>query len=191
MLESNSALARVPKVSRRAAHGLRIGEAAGWKLVQVAGFASTAIELQTAMRPSLGTELPVNVGQAISSGARILLKTGPERFWIITLDGEDLAPELGSAVAPAIGSVTSLSHGRACIWIDGSRSREVLATGIAVDLHPTVFRLNSFALTGLHHTPITIHRSDDQRYSLYVLRTFAVWTWEWITDAALKFGYEV
>jgi kynureninase len=46
------------------------------------------------------------------------------------------------------------------------------------------------ALTGLHHTPIMILRSGESRYELYVMRTFALCTWEWLIDAALPFGYE-
>jgi sarcosine oxidase gamma subunit len=95
------------------------------------------------------------------------------------------------AVDPVLGSITVLSHSRTCVWLDGPAARDVLAMGIAVDLSPDVFELNSFALTGLHHTPIMIHRSSATRYDLYALRTFALWTWEWLVDAALPFGYQI
>jgi sarcosine oxidase subunit gamma len=170
---------------------LRIGEARGWKLVQVVAFPATAAELEQAVRPSIGGGLPAGVGQATSIGTRLLLRTGPEHFWIITRDGEDIVPALHSAVAPAIGSVTALSQGRTCIWIEGSHSAAVLATAIALDLHPAIFPLNSFALTGLHHTPVMLLRSGAMRFELYVARSFAAWTWEWLTDAALPYGYEV
>jgi heterotetrameric sarcosine oxidase gamma subunit len=195
VLEKNSALGALLKSGSRDGAGgqrrLRLGEAKGWKLVQVAAFPGTIVELEGALRPLLGAELPVRVGEATLIGARRLLKIGPEQFWIITLDDEDIAPELQSLVTPTLGSVTPLSHSRTCLWIDGSSCREVLERGIAVDLHPDVFRPNFFALTGLHHTPITLYRSDDTRYELYVLRSFAVWAWEWLIDAALPFGYEI
>jgi heterotetrameric sarcosine oxidase gamma subunit len=195
VLEKNSALGAVLKSGSRdgagGQHGLRVGEAKGWKLVQVAAFPGTIVGLEGALRPLLRAELPVRVGQATAIGARRLLKIGPEQFWIITLDDEDIAPDLQCVVTPTLGSVTALSHSRTCLWIDGPRSREVLETGIALDLHPEVFRQNFFGLTGLHHTPITVYRSDESRYELYVLRTFAVWAWEWLIDAALPFGYEI
>lgn len=195
MLERSSVLIGVRRGAGRDGAGgqrrLRIGEARSWKLVQVAAFPATAAELEQVVRPSIGGDLPARVGHATSIGTRLLLRTGPEHFWIITQDGEDIVPALQTAVAPAIGSVTALSHSRTCIWIEGSHSREVLATGIALDLDPAVFPPNSFALTGLHHTPIMVLRSDATRFELYVLRTFAVWTWEWLTDAALQYGYEV
>jgi methylglutamate dehydrogenase subunit D len=195
VLERSSVLIGVGReAGRDGADGqrrLRIGEARDCRLVQVAAFSTTAAELEQAMRPSIGGALPAGVGHATSIGTRLLLRTGPEHFWIITRDGEDIVPALQSAVAPAIGSVTALSHSRTCIWIEGSHSRAVLATGIALDLHPTVFPLNSFALTGLHHTPIMVLRNGATRFELYVSRSFAVWTWEWLTDAALPYGYEV
>ena len=178
MLERNSVLVGVLKGGGcDGADGqrcLRIGEVRGWKLVQVAAFPGTAMALGRATRPLLGADLPGCVGQATTHGARLLLKIGPEQFWIITRDDEDLAPELQPVIAPTVGSVISLTHSRTCISIDGHSSPEVLATGIALDFHPDVFRLGFFALTGLHHTPIMIHRSGASRYELYVLRTFAV-----------------
>jgi sarcosine oxidase subunit gamma len=120
-----------------------------------------------------------------------LLKTGAEQYWVITNDGDDLSLVLQAAVAPDIGSITPLSHSRTCIFIEGVAARELLARGIALDLHPDVFGVGQFALTGLHHTPIVIHRSGESRYELFALRTFARSVWEWLTDAALSPGYEI
>jgi methylglutamate dehydrogenase subunit D len=170
---------------------LRLGEARGRGLLQVAAFPGSTTELEKALRTTLRTDLPSRVGQAISIGTRVLMRVGPEQFWIVMRDRADLPLDLGSVVGPTIGSVTQLSHSRSCIWIDGAGSREVLAAGLPVDLHPETFRLDFFALTGLHDTPILVHRSADRRYELYVLRTFAQWTWEWLVDAALPFGYEI
>jgi heterotetrameric sarcosine oxidase gamma subunit len=143
VLERNSVLGGVLKNGGRdgtdGQRRVRIGEKRGWKLVQVAAFPSTSIGFEQAMRPLLGADLPVRVGQAITVGARLLLKIGPEQFWVITRDGEEIARTLQLAVRSEIGSVTSLSHSRTCIWIDGPSAREVLAAGIAVDLHPDVF----------------------------------------------------
>ena len=194
MLERISPLANVRKSGGRDGAGgrnLRMGESRGWRLVQIAAFPPTAIAFATATRPLLGVDLPTGVGQATVLGARLVLKIGPEQFWIITRDDEDIAPALQTVVTPTIGSVTPLTHSRTCIWIEGPPSREVLASGVAVDLHPDVFRPGGFALTGLHHTPIMIYRSGAVRYELYVLRTFALWTWEWLIDAARPFGYEI
>ena len=195
MLERSSPLGAVLKSGGRNGAGgqrrLQLGEARGWSLVQLSAFPATMAELRRAVRQPLRAELPDRVGEATVVGGRVLMKVGPEEFWVLTRNGEDGAPALRAAIAPTIGSVIPLSHARRCIWIEGLRAREVLVTGITIDLHPEVFRPTSFALTGLHHTPVLIYQCGETRYELYVLRTFAVWTWEWLTDAALPFGYEV
>ncbi|MFZ1098903.1 MAG: sarcosine oxidase subunit gamma family protein [Steroidobacteraceae bacterium] len=195
MLERKSALVdALQSGSRNGTTGqrrLRIGETRGWNLLQVASFSATLEELEQAVRPLLGGDLPTRLGKAISVNGRRLLKTGPEQFWIITRASEDLTTAFEAAVTQDIGTVTPLSHSRTCIFVEGLSARELLATGIALDLHPNAFQLDSFALTGLHHTPILIHRSGDNRYDLYVMRTFALWAWEWLTDAALPYGYEI
>jgi sarcosine oxidase subunit gamma len=94
-------------------------------------------------------------------------------------------------VPPEIGAVTPLSHSRSCIFVEGSKARELLAKGVALDFHPDEFRRGQFALSALHHTTVLIHRSDTDRYEVHAMRTFAVSVWEWMIDAALPYGYEV
>jgi sarcosine oxidase subunit gamma len=170
---------------------LRIGEVRDWSLVQISAFATTLTELESAMRPVLNADLPKRIGKVVNVDGRRLLKTGTEQYWIIMPDGDDRSRSLQAAVAPDIGAVTPLSHSRTLIFVEGTVARELLAKGIALDFHPDVFGLGQFALTGLHHTPVLIHRSGENCYELYVMRTFALSAWEWLTDAALGFGYEV
>jgi heterotetrameric sarcosine oxidase gamma subunit len=42
-------------------------------------------------------------------------------------------------------------------------------------------------MTGLHHTPVLLHCTAEQRFELYAMRTFAMNVWEWLEDAALEF----
>jgi sarcosine oxidase gamma subunit len=48
-----------------------------------------------------------------------------------------------------------------------------------------------FAQTGLHHVPVLLERRGEARYELQVPTTWAVSVWEWLTDAALPFGYDI
>jgi heterotetrameric sarcosine oxidase gamma subunit len=170
---------------------LRIGEARGWGLVQIAAFTTALTELESAVRPVLNAELPKRIGEVVNVEGRRLLKTGSEQYWIIMTDGDDVARRLLDAVNPAIGAVTLLSHSRTCIFIEGAAVRGLLAAAIPLDFHPDVFDVGQFALTGLHHTPVLIHRSGHNRFEIFVMRTFARSVWEWFTDAALSMGYEV
>jgi sarcosine oxidase subunit gamma len=195
MLERQSALASALSRGGRDGVGnarrLRLGEVRDWPLVQIAAFASTLSELEQAVKPLLGIVLPTIIGEVVTDGARRLMKTGPEQFWIVGPAADDMAARLQAAVAPTIGAVTTLSHSRTRIFVEGDAARELLAKGIPLDFHPEVFRVDQFALTGLHHTPVLLHRSGENRFEIYAMRTFALSVWEWLTDAALPFGYEV
>ena len=173
MFERHSALAGV-------SGSARIGESRGWGLVQAAAFASTHAQLREEMRVALGVELPTSVGTVVRVGERQLLRTGAEQYWIITRAGDDFAP-----VIPAqMGAVTSLSHSRTCMFIEGDDAGAILAKGVPLDFHPERFLIDQFALTGVHHTPVLIHRSGARRYEIYALRTYALTVWEWLADAA-------
>jgi hypothetical protein len=75
--------------------------------------------------------------------------------------------------------------------ITGPTARDVLAKGISLDLHPKVFQIGRGAHTGLHHTGVFLERVEDESYEIYVPRTYAESIWEWLSDAALPFGYDV
>jgi sarcosine oxidase subunit gamma len=165
---------------RQSALGKVTGEVRGWALVQAAAFHSTHAEFREAMRSVLGADLPAAVGKVIRTNGRMLLKTGAEQYWIIAPEADELVP----AIAPQMGAITSLSHSRTCMYIEGPQAAAVLAKGVPLDFHPEVFRVDHFALTGIHHTPVLIHRSAQNRYEIYALRTYALTVWEWLTDAA-------
>lgn len=170
---------------------LRLGEVRGWRLVQLAAFPKAMAEVGRATRSLLGVDLPAQGGSVVAAEGRQLMKTGPEAFWIVSPDSEDLTVALRDIVGPGLGAVTPLSYSRTRIYIEGLEAAKVLSMGIALDFHRSTFRVGHFAMTALHHTAVLVHRTAEERYELYVLRSFALWTWEWLTDAALQFGYAI
>jgi sarcosine oxidase subunit gamma len=196
MLERQSALAEALGGAGRTGSGdrrrLRLGEVRGWSLVQVAAFPATLSELAVSVSAALGiASLPAGIGTAAEAGARRVLKTGPEQFWVLAPAADNLAARLQEVVPPAMGAVTPLSHSRTRIFIEGDAAGETLAKGIPIDFHPEAFAVGQFALTGLHHTPVLVHRTAQARYEIYAMRTFALSVWEWLVDAALPFGYDI
>ena len=166
MLERRSAVASArPYGSSR----LQIGEAPGFTLTQVAGL--------------VDEELPAKVGSAVSIKGRTVMRVGPDHFWFIGPENDGIASELqGRAV------VTPLSHSRTRILVAGAPARDVLAKGIPLDFRASIFTAGSFAMTGLHHTPVLIHCVADNGFHLYAMRSFAMSVWNWLTDAALEFS---
>ncbi len=203
MLERRSAsTSQDSHAGTKGPRSLTIGEVRGFALLQAAAFAATEMELERVLHSALGVDLPKRIDTPSRAAGYCVFKVGPGLFWIVgPEDVRAMSMQNGAqsswiacvrdAVPAAIGSVTSLSHGRTRLFIEGTSAREVLSTGIAIDLHPDVFQRDAYALTGLQGTPVLLHRTGLDRYELYVLRTFTGWIWEWLTDAALPFGFEV
>jgi heterotetrameric sarcosine oxidase gamma subunit len=161
MLERSSAIA---------GHPARFAEAAGETLIQAAGFRNTT----KAFAAALGG-LP-EPGVAEARGGATWFRTGPEQAWI--LNGP--APTL-----PAdIGAVTDLTGSRTRFLVDDPGALDILAQGIPLDLHPSIFAAGRFVQTGLHHTPVLLWHRSAVVYELWALRTFAVTVREWLEDAA-------
>jgi sarcosine oxidase subunit gamma len=148
-------------------------------------------ELASALPAILGGIVPGQVGEASVAGDVTSMRIAPEQLWIVGREGDGLEGRVRAAVGPALGAVTSLSHSRARLVIEGECAREVLAKGVGLDLHPDVFGVHRFAMTGIHHTPALVYRGGVDRYDLYAMRTFARSVWEWLTDSALEYGYDV
>jgi methylglutamate dehydrogenase subunit D len=129
------------------------------------------------VKKALG-KVPLSVGVAMVSGKQTIFKVSPTQYWL--LNGE---------VAPTSGCyLTPLSSGRTVIAIEGEPARDLLAKCVPFDFHASAFKPGHFAMTGIHHTPVLIHCVAENRFELYVLRTFAFNIWEWLCDAALEYA---
>jgi methylglutamate dehydrogenase subunit D len=163
MLDVVSALASVQSI---VVNGAALSEEAGFTLTQVAGGDKD-------LKKALG-KLPSKVGIALDHDGRTLLRIGPKQIWI-----------LGAAPEPTNNCyITPLSSGRTRIALSGAGARDVLSSCAAIDFHPSEFKPGQFVLTGIHHTPVTIHCIGENEFHIYALRTFARAVWDWLEDAA-------
>lgn len=176
MFERRSALAGALHGSKPGPSPLTIGEVRGWRLWQVTAQPGSEAAL-TALGP-----LPDKVGLASEAGGRRLMLVGPAQY---LLSGDPVSlPD--SEVA-----VVELTHARTRIYLEGAMAAEVLSRGAPLDFHEAAFPVGAFAQTGIHHTPVLIHRVRETRYEIDALRTFALTVWHWLEDACLPFGYAV
>ena len=172
MLERRSALASAkPYVSAV----LNIAERPGFTLTQVAGL-TPDFEARLA---AITGPLPETVAKAQANGERTLFRIGPAQFSIVGPETDDIAARLQGQCA-----VTPLSSSRVRVALEGAPARDVLAKLMSVDWDRSVFTPGSVALTGLHHTPVTVHCTGENAFDIYVMRTFALDVWEAVTDAA-------
>jgi len=154
---------------------LKIEEAPGFSLTQLAGDAAS-------MAKAVGP-LPEKVGVATVEVGRTLFRIGPNQFWVVGPEGDDLTRKLVSTC-----KIVPLNSSRCRILLEGAPARDVLAKGIAIDFHPQVFAPGAFAMTGVHHMPVLVHCIGEHSFHLYAMRTFALSVYEWLCDAALEYA---
>jgi methylglutamate dehydrogenase subunit D len=146
--------------------GIVLSEAPNFTLTQVAGE-------DKVLKKVLG-KIPALVGTALHHANRTLFRIGPKQIWV-----------LGEALPEAAGLyITPLSSGRTRIALEGLRARDVLSSCALFDFTPSHFKSGHFVMTGIHHTPVTIHCIGENEFHIYVLRSFARNVWEWLTDIA-------
>jgi heterotetrameric sarcosine oxidase gamma subunit len=149
-----------------------------------------------------------NLRRAITAEFGLAL---PERSHVVTKDGVFFAGiGIGKWIAAAEGasamgyvaklrnrltglaSIADQSDGRVVLRLSGERVREVLATGIALDLHPRKFKTGDIASTIISQMGVQIQQLDDQpTFQLIAFRSFAGSLLSWLTKSAAKFGYEI
>jgi methylglutamate dehydrogenase subunit D len=163
MLDALSTLGADARFERE---GVTLTEAPHFILTQVAGD-------EKVMKKSFG-KLPAKVGAALANGDRNIFRIGPKQFWFV---GDTIEASEGVYVTP-------LSSGRTRMMLEGPRACEVLASCATIDFDASQFKPGHFVMTGIHHTPVTIHCIGDNRFHVYALRTFALNVWEWLCDVA-------
>jgi methylglutamate dehydrogenase subunit D len=149
-----------------------------------------------------------NLRRAITTAFGLIL---PEGSHVVTKDGVSFAgigigKWLAAAEGPAVvgyvarlrghlvglASIADQSDGRVVLRLTGERVREVLATGIALDLHPRKFKTGDFASTIISQIGVHIQQLDDRpTFQLTAFRSFAGSLLSWLTKSAAQFGYEI
>ena len=158
-----------------------------WHLAHLTAFTLQQGEFRQSLAQAFGTEPPTALYRGITHGSSRLVRLTADQYWWIA--AEDTAMRRFAAqLAPEVGALTSLSAGRVRLRIEGAQARDLLAKGIAIDLHPSQFAVGHSAQTGLHHTGVFLERTAADTYELFVPRTFAPSIKEWLTDASLSYG---
>lgn len=86
--------------------------------------------------------------------------------------------------------ITDISDSRVLIVISGDSAHTLLAKGSALDWHPAKFIVGQCAVTRFAGIAAMVHRLSEQDYELFVERSYAVYCWDWLVDAAGEFDVE-
>jgi heterotetrameric sarcosine oxidase gamma subunit len=111
---------------------------------------------------------------------------GHEQYFILDRPFDEVRMKL-----EGLASCSDQSHGRVIIRIEGPKVRQVLCKGTPVDLHESEFEIGKSALTQMAHVGVHLTRVGRDAFELSVFRGFSESFWEWLTEQAEEFGYQV
>jgi sarcosine oxidase subunit gamma len=139
----------------------------------------------------LGVELPTTASTYAKNGDTTVIWQGPDE-WLVTGSawaGSELEAQLREVVAPHGGAAVDVSGQRTTLRLSGSHSRDVLAKGCALDLHPRVFGEDTAAQTTLGQAGVILCAVDDSGtdYRILVRSSFARYLADRLLDAAEEY----
>lgn len=175
------------------APGVRLHEITGWDLVQAASWRRQRAALYAAVETALGIAPPSAPSRCSAGDGVEILTVAPDRLWCLAPIGDPRLSALGAAIDAETGCITQLGHSHARVRIQGPAARRLLNREIAIDLEPGAFMTNHVARTLFHHVPVVLQciDSDGGVFDLYLPRTFAASTWEYLLDLAISHGCEI
>jgi sarcosine oxidase subunit gamma len=148
--------------------------------------------LAEAVTRSYGLALPTGP-RRVTNGAVAFAGVGPGQ-WIAsagTAAAADFVARLRSDLG-AFAAIMDQSDSRLVLHVSGPRVRDVLAKGVAVDLHRSAFKVGDVATTLVAHIGVQIDMIDDApTYQFAAPRSMVGSFWSWLTASAVEFGYEV
>lgn len=164
----------------------------GMQLV-IRGDASNS-DLSDAITEVFGLDLPIQPKTARRNKDATLLWLGPDE-WLAVMAADDdrsVRARLGETLSDMHHAIVDVSDSRAVIGLQGGNARDVLMKGTNVDLHPRVFGSDNCIQARLGRCHMLLHQLDDEpAYDIYIHRSFAIYAWTWLCDAAREYGVAV
>lgn len=180
MAERLSALASLAPSGQP--EGIALTDAGYRSVVQVQAWPDTLKTVQAVIMQELLVEDLPAVGSAVRRNDSVLAAISPGRF--VLAGPADLATRIEGALPASDAAVADLSHGRVIFTIEGAAAERTLQSCVMIDVSLGAFRIGRAAQTMIHHIDVMIHRVGEDRFDVWVLRSFAQSVAEWILDAA-------
>ena len=199
-------MASLPGLERSALHGLGvpghygragvtglvIEERTDLALASIISKRGKRFALVNAVNTAFGVALPDGPRRA-TRGSVTFAGIGPDQ-WMASAEGSEaagFAAKVRARIGP-FAAVSDQSDARLVLLLRGPNVRDVLAKGLAVDLHPKAFKPGDVATTLVAYIGVQIDMLDDApSYQLSAPRSMAGSFWSWLTASAAEFGYDV
>ena len=136
----------------------------------------------------LGVSALPEPSRVVAGPGLVCLSTAPGRITVIAQQS-GLAGRLETGMILDEGTVVDHTHGRAGVRISGEPAATLMQKGVSFDI--SRFAPMSATNAGIHHIGATIIRLDDDRFDLFAMTSLANSLWDWATDAAVEYGWQV
>ena len=146
----------------------------------------------SAVQQVLGVNIPLESPGTTKSDALIVFWMGPDRWWLI--GGDAALPsvnELRQKLAAFNAAAVEVGDAFAAVEVTGPKSRDVLAKGCTIDLHPRAFKTGSVVQTNLAKAQIALYQIDETTYRIFARRSFAEYLWTCLEDAGMEYGVSI
>lgn len=167
----------------------RLNERPFLELVNVRGDTRDAALMQ-AMESVLGCRPPEKANTIAHGNDYEMLWLGPDEWLVRSATAHDatrsapLQAKLGAAFAGVFAAVVDIGSGYTVLEISGTRTREVLARGCPLDLHPKLFGEGQCAQSHYFKASMTLVPTGANSFDIVVRRSFADYFVKMMLDAA-------
>jgi sarcosine oxidase, subunit gamma len=136
-----------------------------------------------------GEALPERIGTTTTRPQHALC-IGPGEWLVISSErgASSLHEQMESELSAQSIAVVDLTDGMSTLEVQGPATRELLAKGCGLDLHPQTFPAGRCARTRFAQIPVIVECLDESaRFGLYVARSYHNYLYAWLNDAAVEF----
>ncbi|MEX3786798.1 sarcosine oxidase subunit gamma [Paraburkholderia sp. BR14374] len=167
----------------------RLGERPFLELVNVRGDLRDAAFIR-AVEQVIGCKPPEKANTVARGNGYDMLWLGPDEWLVRSETAHDatrtapLLALLGAAFAGVFASAVDVGSGYTVLEIKGTRTRDVLARGCPLDLHPKLFGVGQCAQSHYFKASITLLPTGADSFDIVVRRSFADYFVRIMLDAA-------
>jgi heterotetrameric sarcosine oxidase gamma subunit len=174
------------------APGIVVRELTDFALASVLARKGHAVAATNAAERAFGAPLP-DGPRAVHGRGITFIGSGPGQYVALAEStSEGIEARIGEPLQGLV-SVFDQSDSRVLLELSGDKVREVLAKGIAIDLHPRAFKAGDAAVTTASHlAAVHLWQTTDQpTYRVLVVRTYFESFWHWLSASAAEYGADV
>ena len=160
-----------------------------WRQAALVRIADLDMKQLESLGDAFGLAWPASPNTSVENGDVIVSWLSPKEWIIVGQSAAATRHAALTALGDALHHVTDTSDGVVFFTIDGPWSRELLAKGCSLDLHPRAFPVHVCTQTLLAQCRVLIRRANgSNRFELAIDADLAGHLLAWLADAALEFN---